>query len=114
MGEHPVSVQPKMIMAFLLGGGYRICLVNHERIQASQADLPGSRQPGRASADHDTLLHDASVYPSPPAVNKNPPGYASRRTARVSQDRKAAEASVLRASPWCIIMQDRQPHVELN
>lgn len=67
-----MSVQPKMIMAFLPGGGYRIGLVNHERIKASQADLPGSRQPGRASADdHDMLIHGASVYPSPPAVNKN-------------------------------------------
>ena len=49
-----------MIMAFLPGGGYRICLVDHERIKASQADLPGSRQPGRASADdHDMLIHGA-------------------------------------------------------
>jgi hypothetical protein len=74
MREHPVHIEPKMIMAFPPRRGYRICLVNHERVTTSPADRPGSRQAGRASADdHDMLIHGASLHPSQPAVNKTHP-----------------------------------------
>ena len=69
-------------MAFPPGGGYRICLVNHERIKTSPAGRPGSRQAGRASADdHDTLLHDASVDPRSVPVNKTHPARTRTRIA---------------------------------
>ena len=56
------------------GRGYRVCPVNHERIKTSPADRPRSRKTGRASADnHDMLIHDASLAPSPAAVNKTHP-----------------------------------------
>ena len=61
-----MSIQAKMVMTVPPGGGYRIRLVNHERIKTSLADRPRSRQAGRASADdHDELIHDASVEPTP-------------------------------------------------
>jgi hypothetical protein len=83
MGEHPVRIQPKMIMAPPPGRGHRIGPVHHERIKTSPSDRPGRRQTSRASAhDHNTLLHDASVDPLPLTVNTRgsppagpPPGF---------------------------------------
>jgi catechol 2,3-dioxygenase-like lactoylglutathione lyase family enzyme len=78
MREHPVRIQPEMVMAVPPGRGHRACPVNHERIKTSPADRPRSRQAGRASADdHDTLIHDASLSPSPAAVNKTHPATQS-------------------------------------
>ena len=86
MGEHPVRIQAKMIMAVPPRGSYRVRLVNHERITTSPADRPGSRQTGRASADdHHTLIHGPSVDPSPPAVNKTNPLPPARRR-RIARD----------------------------
>jgi hypothetical protein len=74
MGEHPVRIQPKMVMAFPPGRGHRIGLVNHELIKTSPSDRPGSRQTSRASThDHNMLIHDASVDPFPLTVNRRRP-----------------------------------------
>jgi hypothetical protein len=73
MREHPVSIQPEMVMAVLPGCSHRVCLVHHERINAGPADRPGSRQSGRARADdHDMLIHGASVYPFPARRQQQP------------------------------------------
>ena len=90
MGEHPVSVQAKMVMAFLPGRGHRTRLIYNERVKTSPADRPSSRQAGRASAnDHHVLIHGASVYRSQPAVNTThpplPPARARARQADISR-----------------------------
>jgi hypothetical protein len=72
-----------MVMAFPPGRGHRTGLVNHDRIKTSPSDRPGSRQTSRASThDHNMLIHDASVDPSPLTVNTRQP--PARRS--ISQD----------------------------
>jgi hypothetical protein len=73
MGEHPMRVQPKMIMTSSPGRGHRICLVHYERIHTSPATSPGCRQTGRTSTNDDNLLvHGASMALFLIAVNKLP------------------------------------------
>jgi hypothetical protein len=86
MGEHPVRIQPKMVMAFPPGRGHQIGLVNHERIKTSPPDRPGSRQTSTASThDHNMLIHDVRVDSFPLTVNRRRPPLADGfpRTRRV-------------------------------
>jgi hypothetical protein len=77
-------------MAFPPGGRYRIRPVNHERLNTSPSDRPGSRQASRASThDHNTLIHDASVDPFPLTVNRHGPPPA-RPPAGFPRTRRAA------------------------
>jgi hypothetical protein len=74
MGEHPVRVQPKMVMTSPPRSRYRIRLVGHERIKTSPAERPRGRQTSRPSTnDYDILIHDASLNSAPPAVNNAHP-----------------------------------------
>jgi hypothetical protein len=59
--EHPVGVQPEVVVTRAPGRGDRVRLLDHERVEAGPADRRGRRQARRARADdHDMLIHRAS------------------------------------------------------
>ena len=62
MGEHPVRVQPKLIMPRPPRRGHRGGPLDDQRISARPPDRPRRSKPRRAGADHHhTLIHAASL-----------------------------------------------------
>ena len=87
MGEHPVRVQPEMIMALPPRRSHRIGPLHHQRINPRPAERPRRGQPGRSRPHHHhKLVHRASVDPHPATV-KSTAGGRSRSLAAASWPR---------------------------
>jgi hypothetical protein len=65
MGEHPVRVQPQLIMPPLPGRRHRASPLDNQRIHTGAADRPcGSKPRGPRPDHHHPLIHPASVTAS--------------------------------------------------